>query len=369
MRIAFDWQIFCVQAYGGISRYFVRLAQNLLAGSQDARIFAPLHQNRHIGDLPGAAVWGMGVPRYFPKTTRLITSMNGVAARAAIARWRPDVVHETYYARRPSGRPEAASVVTVYDMIHEKFPEFFPSSDHTAARKMLAVKRADHVICISRSTRTDLLELSGIDESKVSVVHLGFDRMPIAADGGEAGLETGRPFLLYVGNRHGHKNFDQFLAAVAGSRELRKDFDFVAFGGGRFSAQELQLISALEFSDGQVRQESGDDTRLGILYETAAAFVYPSLYEGFGLPPLEAMAHGCPVVSSNTSSMPEIIGEAGEYFDPGAPAEIAAAIMRVVYSDARRSDLVARGRRRLHEFTWARCAEATLEVYRKVAAG
>lgn len=368
MRIAFDWQIFCVQSYGGISRYFVRLAEKLLAERQQARIFAPLHKNRYIDELPSAAVCGLGVPRYLPKTTLLITAMNGMAARRMIARWRPEVVHETYYARRPSAQRGTASVVTVYDMIHEKFPEFFPRSDRTAALKLLAVERADHVICISESTRRDLLELSGIDASKASVVHLGFDRMPTAIRPAGAHEPHVRPFILYVGNRQGHKNFHRLLEAVASSTNLRKDFDVVAFGGGTFSAREVQMINSHGFSESQVRQESGGDARLGKLYDTAAAFIYPSLYEGFGLPPLEAMAHECPVVSSNTSSMPEIIGDAGEFFDPASPGEIAGAIERVVYSQERRVDLVARGRRRLHEFTWERCAIETLNIYRKVAA-
>jgi glycosyltransferase involved in cell wall biosynthesis len=317
--------------------------------------------------LPNVAAWGLSVPRYLPKTTRLMTSMNAMAARRAIARWRPDVVHETYYAARPSARRGGAVVVTVYDMIHERFPEFFPRLDRTAELKLLAVKRADHVICISECTRRDLLALSGIEPETVSVVHLGFDRMPTSIPF-KTTVANGRPFLLYVGIRQGYKNFDRFLASVAGSKDLQNDFDVVAFGGGPFSQQELQLINALGFSEAQVRQESGGDARLGALYDTAAVFVYPSLYEGFGLPPLEAMAHDCPVVSSNTSSMPEIIGDAGEFFDPASPGEIAAAIERVVYTQERGADLVARGRRRLHEFTWERCAAETLNIYKKVVA-
>lgn len=368
MRIAFDWQIFCAQSYGGISRYFVRLAESLLAERHQARIFAPLHKNRYVGELPSAAVCGIGVPRYLPKTTRLLTYMNGIAARRMMASWRPEVVHETYYGRTPSAQRGTASVVTVYDMIHERFPESFPRSDRTAVLKLLAVERADHIICISENTRRDLLELSGIEASKASVVHLGFDRMPKATVSPGASSDHVRPFLLYVGNRRGYKNFDRLLESVASSTDLRKDFDVVAFGGGTFSGKEFQLIDVLGFSESQVRQESGGDARLGALYDTAAAFVYPSLYEGFGLPPLEAMAHDCPVVSSNTSSMPEIIGDAAEFFDPASPGEIAAAIGRVVYSPDRGAELVARGRQRLQEFTWERCAADTLSIYRKVAA-
>jgi glycosyltransferase involved in cell wall biosynthesis len=365
MRIAFDWQIFCVQSYGGVSRYFARLLEQLRERGEDGRIFAPVHRNRYVARLPSAAVMGIAVNRYPPKTTRALLALNGMVARRALARWRPHVVHETYFNRRPFTAAGCASIVTVHDMIHERFPDEFPRGDPTSLAKRAAVQRAAQVICVSESTRRDLLELFDVDESKVTVVHLGFDRMPR----GEAPAtnESGRPYLLYVGQRAGYKNFAGLLAAVGGTRALRDEVDIVAFGGGAFSAAELRLIAASGFSEGQVRQVAGDDELLGRKYASACALVYPSLYEGFGLPPLEAMAHDCPVIASGTSSMPEIIGDAGELFEPSSRAEIAGAIQRVIFSPSRIEELVRNGRRRLESFTWERCAARTLEVYRQAA--
>jgi glycosyltransferase involved in cell wall biosynthesis len=366
MRIAFDWQIFCVQSYGGVSRYFARLLEHLRARGEDGRIFAPVHRNRYVARLPSAAVMGIGLARYPPKTTRAFLALNSVVAKRALARWRPEVVHETYFNRRPFTAAGSASIVTVHDMIHERFPGDFPRSDPTSRLKRAAVARAAQVICVSESTRRDLLELFDVDESKVTVVHLGFDRM----SRGEAPArgESGRPYLLYVGQRAGYKNFAGLVAAVGSSRALRDELDIVAFGGGPFAAPELQLIAAAGLGRDQVRQVAGDDELLGRTYAAASALVYPSLYEGFGLPPLEAMAHDCPVIASGTSSMPEIIGDAGELFDPSSPAEIAGAIQRVIYSPSRIHELVRNGRRRLESFTWDSCAAQTLHVYRQAAA-
>jgi glycosyltransferase involved in cell wall biosynthesis len=173
--------------------------------------------------------------------------------------------------------------------------------------------------------------------------------------------------LLYVGLRGGYKNFERLLQAVACSKSLRDDFDVVAFGGGSFNTAELALIQRLNFAPNQIRQNSGSDQSLSEAYSAATAFVYPSIYEGFGLPPLEAMAHSCPVVSSNTSSMPEVIGDAAEYFDPLSLDDIASAIERVVLSNALTQSLIERGRLRAQRYTWKACAAQHLQLYDSLA--
>ncbi|MGC3982208.1 MAG: glycosyltransferase family 1 protein [Steroidobacteraceae bacterium] len=366
MRIAFDYQTFSLQTYGGISRYFVRLAERLLMKQQEVGIFAPLYRNRYANDLPPEVIHGRRVERYPPKSTRLFVQLNRMIAKPMIRHWRPHLVHETYYARSASAPASCPSVVTVYDMIHELFPMDFPATDRTSTAKRIAIERAAHVICISKSTRNDLLNLFDVSEDKVSVVYLGFERFPVRHQHADTTSRGPRPFLLYVGNRVGYKNFSGLLAAVASSHKLIADVDIVAFGGGKFSANEESIIAKLGFRDGQVRQVEGDDRALGMLYDQALAFVYPSLYEGFGLPPLEAMAHGCPVISSNTSSMPEVIGDAGVYFEPSSIEEMAMAIERVVYSSELAGELIERGSRRLDLFTWEGCADRTLDIYQKL---
>jgi glycosyltransferase involved in cell wall biosynthesis len=367
VRIAFDYQAFAVQSYGGVSRYFARLAQGLLDMDQQVGIFAPLHRNSYLSALPKEVINGRHINRYPPGTARLFFAYNHFRSNSTIAKWKPDLVHETYYSRLRSAPRICPAIITVYDMIHELFPKDFSTIGNTAAKKRIAIDRADHVICISENTKSDLMRLYGTSAGKVSVVHLGFDQFAPREDSKQSVALAGKPFLLYVGQRGGYKNFIGFLKAVASSSRLLSDFDIVAFGGPQFSADEMNVMSSLGFSQNQVRQRSGSDGLLGGLYSSARAFVYPSLYEGFGIPPLEAMAHQCPVISSNTSSMPEVIGSAGKYFDPRDVDDMRQVIESVVYSDTRIGFLRKSGSERLSVFSWKKCAQETLDIYKSLA--
>ncbi len=156
------------------------------------------------------------------------------------------------------------------------------------------------------------------------------------------------------------------VRAVASDKGLRDAFDIITFGGPSLNTHEREFTEAVGLRTGSVHHLKGNDAQLGALYNNARAFVYPSYYEGFGLPPLEAMAHDCPVVVSNTSSIPEVVGDAGEYFAPSDCEQQAQAIRNVVFDEARRDDLIAKGRERLKHFSWKRCAHETRDSYRKV---
>lgn len=364
MKIAFDHQIFCNQYYGGISRYFVSTAQNMQTRGHDTRIFAPFYINCYLSEFPTRAVGGRYLNNYPAKTGRLFALLNPVLAKRGIAKWQPDIVHETYFSKKSMAPLGVPTVVTVYDMIHELYPDLLPANDRTSKLKRAAVERADHVICISDSTRNDLIRLFNVPEEKTSTVYLASDASPtLDADRVGNSNKQPRPYLLYVGMRGGHKKFSGFVEAVAGSPRLKADFDIVAFGGGVLTEVELEIIEHNGLSSAHVRHVSGDDTVLSRLYAGANAFVYPSLYEGFGLPPLEAMAHDCPVVSSNSSSMPEVIGSAGEFFVPTDINAMSKAIEAVVYSENRTKELINKGRERLKKFSWEKCADQTLAVY------
>ncbi|MEQ7920561.1 glycosyltransferase family 1 protein [Xanthomonas sp. WHRI 1810A] len=365
MKIAYDYQTFTQQTYGGISRYFVRLAQQLTADQQQVKIFAPFHRNRYVDELPAGVFEGRQLETFPPRTARLFSLYNRVTSNGLINRWAPDVIHETYYSAKPSGSTKLPRVTTVHDMIHERYPESFSVLDGSSKLKRISLARADVVICISENTKRDLIELFNTPEDKICVIHHGVDH--IEAQPKVAPADGVRPYLLYVGHRPGYKNFARLIGAVASSDRLRNDFDVVAFGGGAFSRDELQLFSDSGLRDGQVRQLGGSDDVLGRLYDGAKAFIYPSIYEGFGLPPLEAMARHCPVISSNTSSMPEVIGDAAAFFDPTDQDALRDVLETELYSDTRLQDLVNKGVERLKQFSWEKCARQTLQAYHKAA--
>lgn len=362
-KVVFDDQIFCWQEFGGVSRYFYELAKRVAKGENfSASVVAPLYVNRYLAEGE-VKVKGLHIPKV-RNSGRIISALNGLVAPALIRSERPDVLHETYYYRRRSLAPRGCpTVVTVFDMTHEKFPDYFLARDHTSEAKRASVMRADRVICISANTQRDLIDILGVAPEKTAVIHLGFTlTSPVAST---VPLTNNRPFLLYVGPRGGYKNFDALLNAYASSAALRNNFSLVAFGGGRFSTAEAERIQAFGLTD-TVRQMSGDDALLSMLYRQAAAFVYPSLYEGFGIPPLEAMGFDCPVICSNTSSIPEVVGDAARLFDPMDSDALRVAIEAVVGSPDLCDDLVRRGRERIQHFSWDRTAIETMELYREL---
>ncbi|MDO8863360.1 glycosyltransferase family 1 protein [Haliea sp. E1-2-M8] len=368
MRIAFDSQIFTLQIYGGVSRYITRLASELDEQQQDVRIFAPVYLNKHLNNIHPETLSGIHLSLKIRGTLPLLRYINFNFSKAKIAAWKPQIMHETYYATRPISPTNVPCVVTLHDMIHEKMPHHFKANDRTSHTKMKALDRADHIICVSENSRRDLLELTSVPYSKTSVVHLGFDSPESCHLTHERSpyKHPSRPYILYVGKREGYKNFKFLIESFSQSTILRKELDIVAFGSHPFTHQEIKLMGTLGLKLDQVQHHTGDDASLRSFYRHASAFVYPSLYEGFGIPPLEAMANDCPVVSSRAGSMPEVLGEAAEFFDPTDYHQLSTAIEIVVFSASRRNDLVRLGQERLKNYSWKRCAEETLEVYREL---
>ena len=362
MNIVYDHQIFSWQEYGGISRYFYELSKRVgNAKGFSASVIAPLHVNRYLLD-GGVDIKGVRIPK-IKNSGRILSALNGLISPIPIRLGRPDVLHETYYSKRSLAPRGCPNVLTVFDMTHEKFPDVFLSRDNTSEMKRAAVRRADRVICISENTRRDLIDITGIPIEKTAVIHLGFT-MTVREE--PAQLQVGsRPCLLYVGPRGGYKNFDALLSAYASSPILRGDFSLIAFGGGHFSFAENEKIRALGLTD-SVLQVVGDDAMLSALYKRSTAFVYPSLYEGFGIPLLEAMSCDCPVVCSNASSIPEVAGDAACYFDPVDIGSIRKAVESVVVSSELRSALVLRGRERIGHFSWDKTANETMKIYKEL---
>jgi glycosyltransferase involved in cell wall biosynthesis len=366
MRVAFDHQVFCFQRYGGISRYIVELALRLQEGGlAEVACVAPFHRNALLRSAQ-ASRQGLGRSLYLdaPMTGRLLRLANELARGLAWRGIKADIVHETYYSDTPTG-PGRHRVVTVHDMIHERFPRQFQDWHHVTTAKRAAVFRADHVICISNATRAELLDrLPGL-ESKVSVVHHGVTDFS-AYDDREPPMPRFRePYFLYVGDRRGYKNFSTLIQALGRPSLRASGVRLLAFGGGRLRAEERRVIASLGLSQ-RIDQVTGPDRLLASLYRDAVALVFPSMAEGFGMPPLEAMTARCPVTCSRIPVATEVVAGAGEYFDPSDADSIAVAMERILYDNARRAELVTLGSQRASGFSWAACAERTASIYRRL---
>ena len=365
--VVYDYQTFTLQRFGGISRYVCEVAARVhRAPGFGARIVAPIHFNEYLSatEVPSFALnLHLSHPRLEPLNRAVCRALSPWAIRAA----RPSLVHRTYFQSTfaPASVP---GVVTVYDMIHEVFPEHFSPADPTSRCKRESVQRADLVLCISHSTADDLVRLFDVPRHKVRVTHLGFSDV-FARRATGAASPSSRPYLLYVGHRGGYKNFEAALRAYARSTRLRDEFDFLFFGGFPIQRDEAALIDTLGVRSGAVRRLGGSDEDLANAYRHAHVFVYPSKYEGFGIPPLEAMASGCAVACSNSSSIPEVVGSAAELFDPDDVEAIGQALLRVCFDNTRRAELIAAGTQRIGLFSWDRCGQATLAAYQALLGG
>ncbi|MDP9491375.1 MAG: glycosyltransferase family 4 protein [Actinomycetota bacterium] len=305
---------------------------------------------------------GDGLPSRTITAYRASRSMSGRAlamSRAAFAPGRIleqfeidelDAVHFPLNVMLPRVRRPPA-VATVLDIQHVFFPQFFPRSERAYRRLVYGwtVRLARRVIAPSVHVKETLVERFGVDADKIRVVHLGLDHASLRPGDGER-----EPFLLYPANPWPHKNHERLFEALALVRRKRPELRLVLTGTGHEGRPVPPGVD--------VRGRVPDD-ELVRLYQRASALIFPSLYEGFGQPPLEAMACGCPVAVSNAGSLPEVCGDAARYFDPFSVEAIAEAIEVVL---ERPGDLVAKGLARAARFTWDETATRHEAVYREV---
>lgn len=360
MKILFDYQVFLAQRFGGISRYFVELLRELAGRPEcDITVLAGLHRNELLATLParpGLRIIGWRLPRWLPGR-RIYGLINRLFFALAAPGLDPDIYHATYY-KVLAPRLRARRVFTVYDMIHELHPGPEAAHDPTPRRKRQTVQRADHLLCISRHTRDDLVRLLEVPAGKTTVTPLAGSLRATP----RAGRPHPQPYLLYVGDRGGYKNADLLLRTLVRHPDLQKQFHLIFFGGPPFSRDESLRLAELGLG-GQTHRVTGSDEDLATWYAHAFALVYPSRYEGFGIPPLEAMQYGCPVLASDQSSLPEVVGEAGRLFHPDAEDSLADVLRELVDHPAGRADLVGKGQQHHQWFTWKECADRTMAVY------
>ena len=361
MRVVFDHQIFSLQVYGGISRYFFELSRNIKSktNKNTIQIIAPLYINKYL-NRKDISIKGLKIPGE-NEIGKFIYFANMFISPLMISSFKPDILHHTYYFNQTGFlNNKYKKVITIHDMIHEIYPHYFKNSKYYIEAKKNAVKKADHIICISENTQRDLIKILGVKYEKTSVIYHGFlSQESYFIDN----KELVKPFILFVGSRNSYKNFRSLLSVFASKPDLYKNYNLVAFGGGPFCKKEITLINELGLSKENVIYKKGDDHTLKGLYKRASLFVYPSLYEGFGLPPLEAMSCGCPVACSNSSSMPEVAGNAATYFDPKSLDSIYIAIAKTLNDKQKIEQLKIKGFKRIKKFEWAKCAKMTSDIY------
>ncbi len=287
-----------------------------------------------------------------------LNSLSNSLSTRQIIEFQPDILHETYYSTIPLGYL-SPRVLTVYDFIHEIF---YPGNNEKIKAKYDAMSRANRIITISKSTTKDLIEFYPEFKSKIVMIHLApseIFRSP------KKYRKVAKPYILFVGSRGRYKNFSSLAAAFSESDYLKKNYELHLFGDQKLSRVELMTFRKLGISN-CVKFSSGNNLDLLAEYQGASLLVYPSLYEGFGLPILEAMSAGCPVLSTALGSMREVSGDSGYFFDAENRWDLKNKIEKVLRNQSLRDELIHNGLENSAKYTLRQLALETKSVYEEM---
>jgi len=362
MKILYDHQMFSTQRFGGITKYFCELMKNFPVEHQfnlslllsynaylreDQRIFKKLF---------------FPLPEKQFKGRRLIKNkiyfFNQQYSKHSIASNKYDLLHPTFYDNYFFNSLRKPYVITVHDLIRFKFKDKFYWKDAERDQMGKVIKNAQRIISVSHNTKNDLIDIFNVDANKVDVIYHGFNTAK------RPKLNKFGQYILFVGQREGYKNFKNFINAISSLLNSESDLKLLCVGKP-FNKEELLEISKLKILK-QTIALSVNEEDLQNLYAHALVFVYPSLYEGFGMPILEAFANNCPVCLSNSSSFPEVAENAAIYFDPNNIESILYAIKKILYDDSTKKHLIFEGQKRLRNFSWQKTASETIKSYQKI---
>lgn len=360
-KILFDNQMFTFQRFGGVTRYFADLMYNLPADEFAADIPMRYCENHYVTETYGHRYETITFPKNYRFRRRMYMLVNRHIAWKAVKFADYDIFHPTYfdpYFLKPVKKRGKAVVLTVHDMTFERYPQDVLIYDRTIPHKKRLIAEADHIIAVSENTKRDIVELLGTDPSKISVVHHGY--RPIE----EPSPQLFDRYVLYVGERKGYKNFLPWLSAIRPIFNLDPNLKIVCTGSP-FTSSEIKLFNKWSIADRLVHI-AANDAQMASLYRYALCFVFPSHYEGFGIPILEAFANGCPVCLSNASSFPEVAGDAAMFFNPNDAQSMQDSLKELLVSSTLRKELGEKGLLRSKEFSIERMVEQTCNIYRKL---
>jgi glycosyltransferase involved in cell wall biosynthesis len=374
MKVLYDHQIFTWQDYGGISRYFCELMSQFATDpGVGFHLALRYSQNDHLHQQPQLNRFWTRRNNFFSDSHFFARIQRGIHINALnhvisnrqesiqqLSKQDFDIFHPTYFdpyfLKYLKTKPY---VLTVYDMIIELFPDMFVG-DTTVAQKKNVIECATKIIAISENTRTDIIRFYDIDPKKIEVIPLATSLQTTTPD---SALALPQKYILFVGNRETYKNFTFFINSISALLREENGLSLICAGGGIFSAGEIHLFDDLGIKPKVHYYPIINDSTLSHLYRNAVLFVFPSLYEGFGIPVLEAFSCGCPVAASNCSSLPEVGGDAVDYFNPVNSDSIQQVIGAIVNNDSLQDSLRKRGFQRLKHFSWEKTASATKNVY------
>lgn len=364
MKILYDHQIFSFQRFGGISRYFTELMEGIAQSGEATPILPfPFNANEYLSHSSFSRPWltYRGNCRHL---RQLACLANRKASSRALAKGGFDIFHPTYYEDYFLDRhAHGPMVLTVVDMTPEMLPEYFEANPHRDKKKLALAASA--IIAISHNTKKDIVSVYGIDPGRIQVIHLASSILPGGAWQVPKNLSLPSQYLLFVGARERYKNFALFSKAAAKIMNRRPELSLVCVGGGPFRTDDLEAFQKTALQH-RVHWLDVGEHDLPAIFAHARVFVFPSLYEGFGIPIIESFNCRCKVALSNRSCFPEIALDAALYFDPLNVESMCESIEKLLDDKLLGAKQVEQGLRRARDFSWRQMTRQTMEVYRSL---
>ncbi len=360
-KVFFDHQKFTTQRYGGISRYFATLIQAMKLDTDFSYELGVLFSNNHyIKDEFQPFNNAIGRKLLQSEYGRKAHLVNELYCKYLLGKNDFDVFHPTYYDPYFIGKLKKPMVTTIHDMTYERLPEYFWANDPLTEQKRINADKADRIIAISETTKKDLMEFLDVSEQKIEVIYHGIDiATPLSF---HVIPNLPKRYLLFVGDRSGYKNFYLFIKAFASIQEKYPEVEVILTGGGKLATGDKEFIRKLKLTE-KIKHIQVTDEELNYLYKNAMFFVYPSLYEGFGLPILEAFKAECPVLLSDTECFKEIGADAVVYFEQRNQDHLTFMLEELINKEELRKELVGKGNQRLLQFPIQKCVDQTLALY------
>jgi glycosyltransferase involved in cell wall biosynthesis len=352
-KIIFDHQIFSYQRYGGASRYFAELIRHLPLGSWETTTL--FSNNEYVRNTDLFHSYSFLKNKWFRGQGRIMNELNKPYSYFRLKKGGYDVFHQTHFETYCLNAIGRKPMVTTF---HDTNFSNYNQDDSMVKIQKKSLARADKIIAISENTKKDLIEIFKIPWEKVEIIHHGVDKTKkdIPYD-----RINDKPYLLFVGARVEYKNFKRFIESFSFLSQKYPDLQVICTRN-KFSNEELAFFYELKVAD-KVKYISADEITLAQLYRDAELFVFPSVYEGFGMPILEAMVQKCPIVLAKASCFPEIALDAAGYFDPYDVDDMYNAIDQILDKESVRTELILKGQRRLDFFSWEKTAQEHMNLY------
>lgn len=382
MKVLYDYQAYDMQRYGGVSRCFAELYTHL-PQDVEANIGVLETENVYLqalGFKPKGEIYQDFLCHKDTLLKHFLFKLYYNIKNGAYSRWSHtpdinkfesincikhgnfDIIHPTffnpYFLKYIGNKPY---ILTVHDMIPELFPQYYAHNDFQILQKNIVIPQATHLIAVSEQTKKDLCRIMHVREEQVSVIYHGADETPYCPN--EANKRD-YEYILFVGERHFYKNFDMFAKSCVPILRRHKDLKIVCTGAP-FTEKEKAMFKSWNLEDRFIQQFISNNQELLDLYHYAVAFVYPSSYEGFGIPILEAYKAKCPVLLNHASCFPEIAGDAAVYFrmdEHGTNFEEQFETFYHLDSNERNS-LIRRQDEQLKHYSWKKSAQQLAQIY------